>query len=193
MCDAFDLREVRLILSARPGHRRDPGVNAEHRWEMLKLACAEHPKLVADDIELSRPGESFTVRTLEDVHGAHPDAVVCWILGQDSFATLGSWYQWHRILDLANLIVLERPGHASDEPIGIGELCRLHEVDELRPDRQGQIVRLAIPMLEISSTKIRSALVQRGANARDPHDLLANPVYTYIRQHQLYQNLEKAI
>ena len=156
---------------------------------MLKLACEEHPDLVADDIELRRPGESYTVRTLEAVHAAHPGAVACWIVGQDSFATLPSWYEWQRITDLANLIVLDRPGQRATEPAELADLCSRHEVAQLDRRCHGQIFRLDLPMLEISSTEIRAMV----ANGKPVTHLLADPVYTYIRKHNLYQNAEKAI
>jgi nicotinate-nucleotide adenylyltransferase len=183
------LPKVRMILSARPGHRQDPNVAPEHRWEMLKLACAEHRELVADDIELKRPGESYTVRTLEEIHRDHPGAIACWILGQDSFATLTCWFEWERILELANLVVLERPGQLVGEPQELKALCQSSETDELQPSRHGQIVRLRMQMLTVSSTEIRNSLAQGGR----VDDLLASPVYNYIRRHQLYQNPERAI
>jgi nicotinate-nucleotide adenylyltransferase len=189
VCQALGLNEVRMVLSARPGHRNQPAVSELHRWRMLELACGEHHELVPDDGEIRRPGESFTVRTLEDLHDDQPGVVACWILGQDSFATLPSWFEWRRIMTLANLVVLERPGQTAIEPPELMELCQAHEVDRLAHEHPGQIVRLSLPMLEISSTQIRADI-----KAGKPVDmLLAEPVWAYIRQHDLYQPSEKAI
>ena len=63
------LDELRLMPSARPPHREQPGVSAEHRLAMLRLAIdGELPGngfvasgLVADDRELRREGLSYTV------------------------------------------------------------------------------------------------------------------------------------
>ena len=57
----LQLDHVRMVLSARPGHRDQPNTANTHRWKMLKLACDEHSALVADDTELERPGCSYAV------------------------------------------------------------------------------------------------------------------------------------
>ena len=35
---------------------------------MTVLGCAEFPGLVADDREILRPGPSYTVQTLQEIH-----------------------------------------------------------------------------------------------------------------------------
>ena len=182
----LQLDQVRMVLAARPGHRGAPGSDEKHRWEMLRLACAEHSGLVADDIELVRSGESYTVATVEAVRRAHADNVPCWILGQDAFATLPIWHRWQELLDYCNLIVVVRPGDIREEPKAVQRLCAEHETAHFDDSRTGQIWRLALPMREVSATRIRAKLAPNG----DVEDLLAAPVYTYIRQHQLYLNLE---
>ena len=36
------------------GHRAEPGATVAQRWRMLELACADDPRLVADDLEVRR-------------------------------------------------------------------------------------------------------------------------------------------
>ena len=186
---ALDLSEVRMVLAARPGHRGAPAGHADHRWRMLCLACAEQPGLVADDVELRRPGHSYTIDTLSAIRRQEPDAVPCWILGQDAFATLPIWHRWQELLNACNLIVIERPGDVRAEPSPVRQLCADHEVNEFNPSQIGQIYRLGEPMLEVSATQIR----QKIAAGEPVENLLAPPVYTYIKQHRLYQNTENAI
>lgn len=186
---ALDLTEVRLVLAARPGHRGAPAGEAAHRWQMLCLACAEQSGLVADDMELKRPGHSYTIDTVTAIRRQESDAVPCWILGQDAFATLPIWHRWQELLDVCNLVVIERPGDVRAEPPAVRQLCADHEVREFEPARIGQIYRLRAAMLEVSATQIRRKI----AAGESVEDLLAPPVYTYIRQHSLYQNTENAI
>lgn len=183
----LNLAQIRMVLAARPGHREDPHAPVEHRWAMLQLACAEHEGLIADDIELQRRGISYTIDTVSEIH-ARGD-IPCWILGQDAFATLPSWHRWQALLDVCNLVVVIRPGDERDEPEALQNLCRQHEVTSFDASRVGQIFRLQAPMLEISATQVREQLATQGAS---PH-LLADPVYTYITQHKLYQTMENAI
>ena len=92
-------------------------------------------------------------------------------------------------MNACNLIVIERPGDMRAEPPEVQRLCARHEVSTFDPCRIGQIYRLHAPMKEVSATDIRGKLAAGTAVT----DLLAPPVYTYIRQHSLYQNTENAI
>jgi len=186
---ALGLSEVRMVLAARPGHRDAPDSNVEHRWRMLLLACGQYPGLVADDCEIRRQGKSYTIDTVADVRTRDADDIPCWILGQDSFATLPIWHRWRSLLDYCNLIVVERPGDARDEPASVRQLCAAHEVEAFDGARLGQIYRVRLPMKEISATDIRARL----ATGQAVEHLLAAPVYTYIRQHRLYVSTENTI
>ena len=186
---ALRLQQVRLVLAARPGHRGEPDSAIAHRWQMLCLACAEHATLVPDDVELQRAGKSYTIDTVAQLRANNPAAVPCWIMGQDAFATLPTWYRWQALLSLCNLIIVTRPGDVRAEPAEVTALCENHEVMKLQRDKIGQILRLDLPMLEVSATQIR-ALVAAGEPVEH---LLADPVYTYIRQHRLYVDTENTI
>lgn len=187
--EALGLTEVRLVLAARPGHRGQPGSAVEHRWNMLQLACAEAEGLVADDSEVRRSGASYTVATVETLRQRHPAAAVCWILGQDAFATLPSWHRWEELLDFCNLIVIDRPGDQRDEPAEVRRLCDQHERASLDRFRIGQIVRLDLPMQEVSASEIR----RRIAAGESVEHLLAAPIYTYITNHGLYIGTEDPV
>ncbi|NOX48953.1 MAG: nicotinate-nucleotide adenylyltransferase [Gammaproteobacteria bacterium] len=180
------LGRVRMVLAARPGHRGVPGVSLAHRWQMLKLACEDSNLLVADDCEMRREGESYTFQTVVDVRRKNPEAIPCWILGQDAFATLPEWYRWQELLQHCNLIVVRRPGdvvaNESSEPGEVMRLCCAHEVKSLEADKIGQILRLNLPMKELSATQIR----RRAAERRPLQHLLAESVCNYIDEHKLY-------
>ncbi len=187
--EALGLTEVRLVLAARPGHRGQPDSAIEHRWNMLQLACAEVEGLVADDSEVRRSGASYTVATVESLRQLHPASTVCWILGQDAFATLPIWHRWQELLNFCNLIVIDRPGDRRDEPTQVRQLCAQHERDSLDPSRAGQIVRLDLPMQEVSASEIRRLI----AAGEPVEHLLAAPIYTYITTHGLYTSTEDPV
>jgi nicotinate-nucleotide adenylyltransferase len=187
--EELNLSSVHLILSARPGHRSAPAEDTDHRWQMLQLACSVSPGLVADDSELRRSGLSYTIDTLMAWTQAHPDAIPCWIMGQDAFATLPIWHRWLELMQWCNIIVLRRPGDERVEPVEVQRLCQQHEVDSMDDQKTGQIYRVHRPMLEVSATDVRKRL-KKGARVKN---LLADPVYTYIKRHHLYEYSEKAI
>jgi nicotinate-nucleotide adenylyltransferase len=182
VCDALDQPAISLVLSARPSHRGRQGATVAQRWDMLRLACEQDDRLQPDDRELHRSGPSYTVKTLEAARAEHPDTAINWVIGSDAYRLLASWYQWQRVIELANLIVLNRPGHplALDETMSA--FTRERQVTQLGDELAGSVWLLNRPMLEISAASIRALLVQ----GKSADHLLPGPVATYIRQHSLY-------
>jgi nicotinate-nucleotide adenylyltransferase len=189
VCDALGVSEVRLVLSARPSHRERTSASMEHRWAMLQLACAGHPRLVPDDREMRRSRPSYTVDTLEELHHEQPGVPLWWVIGSDAFALLPSWHRWERVLELASLIVLKRPGHPLElDPVleALLERCRVESVVDVRA---GGILILSRPMEDVAARDIRAAL----AAGKPVGHLLPEPVANYISRHHLYQPEERSI
>ncbi|MFU8815956.1 MAG: nicotinate-nucleotide adenylyltransferase [Pseudomonadales bacterium] len=194
VCDVLRLDQIRMLLSARPGHRSDPGAPVEHRWRMLELACAEDERLLPDDTEVRRAARlgrpSYTVETLEEVRQQHPDAVVAWVVGSDAYRELMSWHRWREVFDLTNLVVLHRPG--APLQFDDDELAALtRERRSTQPLRQpaGGVLVLEAAMRDVSATRIRRGLASGGGCERQLQavaDLLPAAVYTYINEHHLY-------
>jgi nicotinate-nucleotide adenylyltransferase len=190
VCDRLGLDAVHLVLSARPPHR--DAVAWADRWAMLGLACANDSRLVADDREAHRNARSYTVDTLTLARRQAPSEQLFWIVGMDSLLALTSWYRWWRILQLAHLVVVRRPGY----PLRLGAQLR-HQVQRrlwrstgrvtrrgaaLRPPTPaGRILFLEEEMLQVSATSIR-ATINNGSVAAD----LPETVSDYIQSCGLY-------
>ena len=188
------LSSIHMLLSARPGHRAPSQTTNEHRWQMLQLACAAHSNLIADDIELNRPGTSYTFDTLAAMAANKSstdkdNSPPVWILGHDSFATLTSWYRWNEITNLCNLVVLDRPGQMTLEDRNLVNFCTQRQCEKIDHSRAGQMLRLPLPMQEISATFVRQQL----SLGQSVSDLLAPAVSQYIEQHQLYITTESIV
>jgi len=108
--EGLHLDLVVLMPAASPPHRPAPLASAFDRYAMVALAAAGHPALLPSDLELRRDGPSYTVDTLEALGQAHPGAELVLIVGSDNLAKLGEWRQLQRIMELATLAVVERPG-----------------------------------------------------------------------------------
>lgn len=190
VCSALGLAQLRLLLSARPGHRHAPAASVSARWKMLRLACANDPALIPDDLEIQRAerqtAPSYTVDTLLELRRALPNEPVLWVIGSDALAGLPTWHRWQALPDLAHLVVLRRPGGALPDTGPVAELLAARQVEgaapALRAKPAGAIVVLELEMLPISATAVREALAS-GA----PVDKLLPPAVTaYILQHRLY-------
>jgi nicotinate-nucleotide adenylyltransferase len=62
--EALGLEQVAFVPSAVPPHRPGPLSAAADRLAMARLATASHPAFEAWDLELRRPGPSYTVDTV---------------------------------------------------------------------------------------------------------------------------------
>jgi nicotinate-nucleotide adenylyltransferase len=189
--DQLALARVVLIPAALPNLRERPGTDPAHRLEMTRLAAQGNPRLAVDDRELRREGMSYTVDTLAGLRaelGARLPIYL--ILGADAFLRLPAWSRWLRLFELAHIAVALRPGYALDEAVGRSPELSAQWGSRWRSDPAacagtpaGAIVRIAIPLLEISASDLR-ARMSRGQSVRY---LLPPAVVDYIAVHRLYR------
>ncbi|MEJ6654888.1 MAG: nicotinate-nucleotide adenylyltransferase [Pseudomonas sp.] len=180
------LDELRLIPNATPPHRDSPGASAQQRLEMVCLATAADASLLVDDCELQRDRPSYTVDTLESLRAElGPEATLFLIVGWDAFSGLPSWHRWEEILQLASLVVLQRPEQDQELPEVLKDLLAARSVGDASAMQatHGDILCLAQTPLAISATHIRS-LIQAG---RSPRFLLPDSVLGYIETKGLYR------
>ncbi len=77
---------------------------------MVRLAVADSERLIVDERELRRGGTSYTVDTLEELRRVYPADELTLLVGADTAADLPLWYRAERVSELANIVVLTRPG-----------------------------------------------------------------------------------
>lgn len=179
----LDLDEVRLVPLAHAVHREQPETPAALRLEMLEATVREHPSLRVDDRELRREGPSYTVDTLRSLHADLPDRSLCLLLGEDAFAGFHTWRRPDEILTLANIAILQRPGHQLSAGTAAQRWLHRHRVDRLDPVRTGQIVTCPVTQLDIASSDIRT----RVAAGRDIDDQVTPAVAGLIARYALYR------
>ena len=186
---ALDAREqlgldhVRLIPLAHAVHRDQPETPGTLRLAMLEAAVAGHAGLQVDDRELRREGPSYTVDTLASLHAELSDRPLCLLLGEDAFAGFPGWRDPERILTLANIAVLQRPGHALADTAPLRALLDRHGTRTLDNGRVGQIVVCPVTQLEIASSDIR----RRVGSGRSIDFLTPDAVIALIERHRLYR------
>jgi nicotinate-nucleotide adenylyltransferase len=172
------LDQVCFLPAARPPHKQDrPRTPFAQRVEMLALAIAGQPAFRIEELEKDRPGPSYTVDTLTELHRRLPEAEFELILGSDSLRDLGSWYEPLRIVELAGLLVWERPG---SPPLSVEELRGILRLPEAVPLRY-QIMQE--PLIGISSSELR----RRVADGQSIRYLVPRAVECYIHDKKLYQ------
>jgi len=184
------LDELRLMPSARPPHREQPGVSAEHRLAMLQLAIGKGPLaagLLADDRELRREGLSYTVETLAQLRGElGGDVALCLCIGMDSLVNLHTWQRWQALSDYAHIVVAARPGWHLPETGPVAQWLAGRCTDDpklLSKSPSGRVLVEAMTLLPVSATQIREDLAT-GSSVRY---LVPDAVIQYIHQHGLYK------
>jgi nicotinate-nucleotide adenylyltransferase len=189
--EALALDRVVIVPSRLPPHRpQQPLASPFHRFAMAALAVNGMEGFSVSDIELTAPGPSYTADTLTRIHqGLGLDASqVFFITGADAFAEIETWSRYPDVLDLANFVVVTRPG------VPVGTLRQrlpalkarmrlpLRRVDSGAPSAQTSIYLVDAPTTDVSSTEIRRRL----HTALPLHGLVPAAIEHHIQQHGLY-------
>ena len=178
------LERVDLLPAAQSPLKDTATVTAADRLAMLEAAVRGVPGLGVDARELARKGPSYTVDTLIELRREVGQAMpLIWIVGTDILPALPKWSRWQQLLELAHLVILERPGSDSP-PLAVTQWLDQHQIDQsaLLTSPAGGVMTLDQPVLDIASSDIRMLL----AAGRDPRFLLPVVVMEYITQHKLF-------
>ena len=175
---AANLDELWLVPAASPPHKGGKKLSRfDQRKEMLELAIAGNEKFKVEPMEADRPGPSFTIDTLEEIHKRKPDDELFLIIGGDSALEFSTWKDPAKIASLATIIVRIRPGFSMPtEQEFISQLGKeLGVVPKV-------IFVAGPPFLDVSS----SLLKERVSNNKSIRYLLPRAVEVYIQQKKLY-------
>jgi nicotinate-nucleotide adenylyltransferase len=183
--ERLHLQDFRLLPAGTPPHRANTFASADHRLAMLKLALSRYPELQVDDREVRREGSSYMVDTLSEIRREAGEAPILMMIGQDAANVLDQWYDWHKLFDLAHLVIMRRPESKhiySGALFGQVQPRLVNDPDQLRKTPAGLILPLEVTQLAISSTEIRRQ-IHAGLS---PRFLLPDSVIEYILEHGLY-------
>jgi nicotinate-nucleotide adenylyltransferase len=177
--NALDLDRVLLLPSRTPPHRSaEPRASGFHRFAMTALAANGSDGMLASDLELQREGPSYTALTLEALHREGFSASqLFFILGADAYAEIGAWYDYPRFLELANFVVISRPGTRVTEPIP----------NPNSPITSGTPFTTSVMLVDASTPNVSSTDIRRRVSSGESIDGLVPPaVADHIRRHRLY-------
>lgn len=160
-----------LLMPAREAPLRagPPAAAAEHRLAMLRAAIAGEPAMSVSELEIRRPGPSYTIDTVLELERCEPAREILWVIGADQLARLP---RWHRIRELAARVTFAcaaRPGH------------------DLRPPECDAPLRIRFfdtRQMAISASDVRSRIAS-GLRIRW---LLPDAVLSYVQEHALYRH-----
>ncbi len=156
-------------------HREEKVSDPKVRLEMTRAAAAGDTRFEVSDLEVLRPGNSYTAQTLTELQAANPDERYFYIVGADTLCMMRSWYQPQTIFDLCTVLAAVRSDQTDNESFQ-------QEAEALRADFGARIEMLPVRRIDLSSTEIR-ARVREGKSISY---FVNAPVEDYILRHHLY-------
>ena len=169
------VERVIFLPNRQPPHKAGlPVTAAEHRAAMVRLAIAGNPGFAFSDLELRRPGPSYTIETFRALAAERPDWEPALVIGLDSLLEIRTWREWESLLRSVDVFAVTRPGY---------DLAAAHRLlAELGPCLSARVRLLEIPGVAVASADLRR-LAARGYPLRY---LVPDPVAEYIAAHGLY-------
>jgi nicotinate-nucleotide adenylyltransferase len=191
--EALDLDRLLLVPAALPPHKpADDLAPARARFEMTALAVRRQERFEVCDLELRRPGPSYTVDTLEALQERGELHLV---IGSETFLDLLSWKDPSRVARLARLVVVPRigTGFEAEGPAAQKVLAELGLPGFAQVRAGAHVSATAGPLLvaaaslPISASEIR----RRAREGRSLAYRLPDSVVGYIREHRLYRSAHR--
>lgn len=174
--DQLSLDEMLVIPTNIPPHKDvDNSVSSDDRLNMLSLAFKDLSYITISDIELLSEGKNYTIITLNKLLKIYPDDEFYLIVGGDMFLCFEEWKEYKKILSLCTVCTAPREE---------GEIQKLLEYqNKIDPQKKCTIV-LNAPVLELSSSEIRSKAVQ----ITELKEFVPQDVFEYIVEKGLYND-----
>lgn len=173
VAEARGFHRVVLIPSALSPHKLNITdlADAHHRLAMCRLAVQGDPLFEVDDVEVSRPGPSYTIDTARLLRKRGWNQVF-WLIGADMVPILPTWREPEALLREVEFVVMARPGWSFDW----GALPP--------PYRRLEQNVVPAPLIDISSTMIR----RRRAAGQSVAYLTPPGVEHYLDHNGLYRD-----
>jgi len=196
MRERFGLSRVLFVPSGAPPHKRGRFPSGVERLEMVRRAVAGNSAFSAVDIEVKRPGLSFTIETLRELRRRFPDGTeFFFLIGMDAFTEITTWHRAEELLEWTHFVIFPRPGFPLEDP-GRYTPRAWKSAPPVRPRRgvrrfpvrgKRSLFLAETPSLPVSASEIR----RRIREGRSVTYLVPAAVEAYIRKNGLYTTRNK--
>jgi nicotinate-nucleotide adenylyltransferase len=193
--EALTLDRVVLVPTGDPPHKPNERLAAaKDRYEMVRLAIAADPLLSISDVEVRRPGKSYTIDTIRLLQGEYGhDTRLFFLIGLDAFLEFPTWREPETLLTLCSFVVLSRPGLSFQGLSALPLIPRIPQASLVELDA-GRNMRLDVSVGSQSLTCLRlppsnvsaSDIRARFARGAPTVNLLPPVVESYILQYHIY-------
>ena len=180
--EAYLLDKIFFIPAGVPPHKKDYTLTPfKERLKMVELATQDNTFFEVLDIEKDII-PSYTLKTLQKLKETYPEVEKFLIIGWDSFCEFETWWNYEKIPNFANIVVIPRKLSSWEE---IEEYFH-KKVKELWTEKKAlnRVSLFKTKTFDISSTLIRS-LCKEGKSIRY---LVPDSVFFYIQERGFYRS-----
>ncbi len=190
--ESLGLRRVIFIPSRLPPHKGSADIPSPgDRLKMVELATSTNPYFDFSDVEIRRGGPSYTIDTLRYFVSQFTEEEFYFILGSDLFREIDTWREWESLFEVANFVVVVRPGYEEEcfppLPLALRDHFRYYNAggrEVIYTHKSSKTLTiLNITGIELSSTRIRE-LVREGVSIKY---LVTDEVLRFIATKGLYK------
>lgn len=150
-------------------------VDGSMRLDMLRLAMNQIQKVSVSDFELKRDGYTYTVDTFTRLKQLYPKLTIEFVIGDDSLFQLHKWYEFERLAELCEILVVARGEQRDTIEAYIREFHTKYPAF--------RISYVEMPQVPVSSSEIRTRITK----GESIHGLVPDDVLQYIEAHALYK------
>jgi nicotinate-nucleotide adenylyltransferase len=119
-------------------------------WETRILFLTEstkhNPKLRVSDLDKRDEGPSYTVFLIDNIKKMYPDYHFSFLIGSDNVVKLKTWYEFKKLLDMIDIMVIDRTTDDRDLWKDLDYIDRL--------------TFIKMPLYDLSSSEIREKIVK---------------------------------
>lgn len=171
---ALGLDAVLVVPNGEPWQKAGsrPITPAPIRLELARAQFARVPGAQVLDLEVRRPGPSYTLDTVRELRAAEPGLDVTVILGSDALALVPTWDRAEELLATVRLAAVVRPGGPEAVEVPGAE-----------------VAWVAAERHDTSSSAIRAAV----AAGEPVVGLVEREVATLIEAHRLYREGDRPL
>ena len=85
-------------------------LDADHRYEILKIAIKKYKNMIPSDIEFGMKKPNYTFETLTKLENIFPKKTFYLIMGSDNFKYFNKWKNYKKILTKYKMLIYPRYG-----------------------------------------------------------------------------------
>jgi nicotinate-nucleotide adenylyltransferase len=167
MVEFTDIEKVWFVVSPHnPLKNKKSLLDQNQRLHMVNLAIGDSDLFKSNNIEFGLSQPSYTINTLAHLNEKYPQHTFSLIIGKDNLSSFHKWKNYEEIIKRFKLYVYPRPNaEASD--------LDLHK----------NVIMTEAPLIEISSTFIRNALLEK----KNVSFFVPESVWNYIDEMSFYR------